>query len=81
MKNDFGVGFKTLTGYTVIWKYLIAPGNQDAFAHAYGNSGIWAELFSSSMDNEGSALRESLYEQGTYLLMDNCSSEEITTSS
>jgi quinol monooxygenase YgiN len=32
-------------GYVIIWEFLPRPGQEEAFAHAYGPDGQWVQFF------------------------------------
>jgi heme-degrading monooxygenase HmoA len=61
--------------FIVVWQFEIAEENIAAFEAAYGSNGLWAQLFRSSQDYQGTELLRDAYVPGTYLTIDRWASE------
>lgn len=61
--------------FVVIWQFEIAETKVAAFEAAYGPQGVWAQLFGSSPDYQGTELLRDAYVPGSYLTIDRWTSE------
>jgi heme-degrading monooxygenase HmoA len=61
--------------FIVVWQFEISEENVTAFEAAYGPNGVWAQLFRSSSEYQGTELLRDAYVPGTYLTIDRWASE------
>ena len=62
--------------FVVVWQFEIAEDKIPAFEAAYGSDGVWARLFRTSPDYQGTELLRDAYIPGSYLTIDRWASEE-----
>ncbi len=62
--------------FVVVWQFEIAEEKIAAFEAAYGPEGVWARLFRSSIEYQGTELLRDAYVPGAYLTIDRWASEE-----
>ena len=61
--------------FVVVWQFEIAEEKVAEFEAAYGPDGVWAQLFRSSPDYQGTELLRDAYISGSYLTIDHWASE------
>ena len=62
--------------FVVVWQFEIAEEKIAAFEAAYGPEGVWAKLFLSSPEYQGTELLRDAYIPGNYLTIDRWASEQ-----
>jgi heme-degrading monooxygenase HmoA len=62
--------------FVVVWQFEIGEEKIAAFEAAYGPEGVWARLFRSSPDYQGTELLRDAYISGSYLTIDRWASED-----
>jgi heme-degrading monooxygenase HmoA len=66
---------RLVNGFTIVWRFTIAPESKDHFESAYGPNGAWAVLFARSAGYRGTELLRSTTEPNSYLTIDRWESE------
>ena len=62
--------------FMVVWQFEIAEEKVAEFESAYGPEGVWAQLFRSSPEYQGTELLRDAYVPGSYLTIDRWASEQ-----